>query len=72
MFVNVKKNFVCLSNYAAALFQCRSCPGISLERCLALILAKSYPISGRYALVKLHSFTPPIFIPSISDKTKAP
>ena len=30
--------------HLAALFQCRSYPGISPERCLAFILAKSYPI----------------------------
>ena len=28
----------------AALFQCRSYPGVSPQRCFALILAKSYPI----------------------------
>lgn len=30
------------------------------------------PFSGRYALVKLHGFTPPIFILLIWGKTKAP
>ena len=32
------------SSYVAALFQCRSCPGVPPQRCLAPILAKSYPI----------------------------
>ena len=35
------------SSYVAALFQCRSYPGVSPQRCLAPILAKSYPILWR-------------------------
>ena len=49
--------------FYAALFQCRSCPGISPERCLALILAKSYPIfwqvctcqAARFHTANIHS-----------------
>ena len=54
-----EKNFPL--KYVAALFQCRSCPGVSPQRCLALILAKSYPIFWRVCTCQaawLH-ITPP-------------
>ena len=51
--------------FYAALFQCRSCPGISTERCLTLILAKSYPIFwqvctcqvARFHIANIHSLS---------------
>ena len=51
------------SSYVAALFQCRSYPGVSPQRCLAPILAKSYPIfwqvctcqAARFHTANIHS-----------------
>ena len=49
-------------------------PATESHRSVASLLSSQsrIPFSGRYALVKLHGFTPPIFILSIRDKTKAP
>lgn len=47
-------------------------PAPESHRSVASLLSSQsrIPFSGRYALVKLHGFTPPIFILSIRDKTK--
>ena len=49
-------------------------PAPESHRSVASLLSSQsrIPFSGRYALVKLHGFTPPIFILSIRDKPKAP
>ena len=49
-------------------------PAPESHRSVASLLSSQsrIPFSGRYKLVKLHGFIPPIFIPSISGKTKAP
>ena len=60
-----EKNFP--SKYVAALFQCRSCPGVSPQRCLAPILAKSYPIFWR--VWNCQAAQPHITIPA-SEKQK--
>ena len=56
------------SKYAAALFQCRSCPGVSPQRCLAPITAKSYPIFWR--VWTCQAAQPHITIPA-SEKQKS-
>ena len=55
------------SKYVAALFHCRSCPGVSPQRCLAPILAKSYPIFWR--VWNCQAAQPHITIPA-SEKQK--
>ena len=49
-------------------------PAPESHRSVASLLSSQsrIPFSGRYALVKLHGFTPLIFISSIWGKTKAP
>ena len=54
------------SSYVAALFQCRSCPGVSPQRCLAPILAKSYPIFWR--VWTCQAAQPHITIPASENK----